>query len=163
MSVPEQDGVPYAEVPLGYENGEPILDNVLSQDMIAWWSQGDIADRTQEHLGVSDACVIAYRNLLKEQIKAVQDGGEPMKHLPRSGHDRAPRTVLEQDSETASQLLMSRGTRGTVSYRANYHKVSKGGWLYIDDDVDRYCPDRDTIVQLYRETEELQLRQMQGA
>ncbi|MCY4583649.1 MAG: Rieske 2Fe-2S domain-containing protein [Chloroflexi bacterium] len=163
VEVPEQDGVPYAEVPLGYANGEPILDNVLSQDMIAWWSQGEVADRTQEHLGVSDACVIAYRNLLKEQIKVVQDGGEPMNVFRDPSTIERPERALEQDSETATQVLMSRGTRGTVSYRANYHKVSKGGWLYIDDDVDRYCPDRDTIVRLYREAEELQLRQAQGA
>jgi hypothetical protein len=42
-----------------------------------------------------------------------------------------------------------------VSYRGNYHKRSKGGWLYIDDDADRYCPDRETIVELYAKTEAL--------
>ncbi|MDE2837448.1 MAG: Rieske 2Fe-2S domain-containing protein [Chloroflexota bacterium] len=163
VNVPEQHGVPYADVPLDYANGEPILDNVLSQDMIAWWSQGEIADRTQEHLGVSDALVIAYRNLLKEQIKVVQDGGEPMNVFRDPSTIERPERLLEQDGETAAQVVANRGPRGSIYYRANFHKVSKGGWLYIDDDVDRYCPDRDTIVQLYRETEELQLRQAQGA
>ena len=71
--------------------------------------------------------------------------------------------MLEQDDKTVEEVLAGRRLRGTTYYRANFHKVSKGGWLYIDDDVDRYCPDRDTIVQLYRETEELQQRQAQGA
>ena len=163
VNVPEQDDVPYAEVPLDYANGEPILDNVLSQDMIAWWSQGDIADRTQEHLGVSDTCVIAYRNLLKEQIKVVQDGGEPMNVFHDPSTIERPELALEQDDEIANQLFTGRRISAAIYYRANFHKVSKGGWLYIDDDVDKYCPDRDMIVQLYRETEELQQRQMQEA
>ena len=29
------------------------------------------------------------------------------------------------------------------------------GWLYLDDDIDRYCPDRDTVVELYRRASEL--------
>ena len=37
-------------------------------------------------------------------------------------------------------------------YRGNFHKISKGGWLYIDDDADRYCPDRDIIIDLYAKT-----------
>ena len=161
VEVPPQDGVPYAEVDLNYADGAPILDNVLSQDMIAWWSQGGVADRTQEHLGVSDACVIAYRQLLKDQIRVVQDGGEPMNVFRDPDSVDRPELALEQDPETAQDLFTGRRIGAAVYYRANFHKVSKGGWLYIDDDVDKYCPDRDVIVRLYRETEEWQARQAQ--
>jgi hypothetical protein len=54
---------------------------------------------------------------------------------------------------TAPVLGTSVGAQ--LDYRGNFHKASKGGWLYIDDDADRYCPDRDTIVDLYRRTEAL--------
>jgi 5,5'-dehydrodivanillate O-demethylase len=43
-----------------------------------WHSQGEIADRTREHLGRGDAGVILYRKLLEEQIKIVEEGGEPI-------------------------------------------------------------------------------------
>jgi hypothetical protein len=37
----------------------------------------------------------------------------------------------------------------------NFHKVSKAGWKYIEDDVDRYCPDRELILKLYEEVDRL--------
>ena len=41
--------------------------------------------------------------------------------------------------------------QGTSSYRFNFHQVSEGGWKYIEDDVERYCPDRDLILKPYEE------------
>jgi hypothetical protein len=41
-------------------------------------------------------------------------------------------------------------------------KVSKGGWKYIEDDVDRYCPDRELILKLYEEADRLMLQQAQA-
>ena len=46
----------------------------------------------------------------------------------------------------------------TTSYRFNFHKVSKAGWKYIEDDVDRYCPDRELILKLYEEADRLMHR-----
>ena len=45
---------------------------------MAWETQGPIADRTVERLGVSDMGIAIWRRLLHEQIKIVQDGGDPM-------------------------------------------------------------------------------------
>jgi len=36
------------------------------------------------------------------------------------------------------------------------------GWQYIEDDVDRYCPDRELILQLYEEAERLILQKAQA-
>jgi hypothetical protein len=33
--------------------------------------------------------------------------------------------------------------------------MSKAGWKYIEDDVDRYCPDRELILKLYEEADRL--------
>ncbi|HZT06876.1 MAG TPA: Rieske 2Fe-2S domain-containing protein [Chloroflexota bacterium] len=78
-----QDTIPYYDVPVaGVDaNGEPqwsLLDNNSGQDMAMWYTQGDIADRSQEHLGISDKGIIIYRNLLKENIERVARGEDPM-------------------------------------------------------------------------------------
>jgi 5,5'-dehydrodivanillate O-demethylase len=150
IDVPKQEFVPYAAVPLKDDKGEYILDYVLAQDMVAWYEQGTITDRTQEHLGVSDACVIAYRKMLREQIDKVMAGEEPM-NVFRNPAENDSLELQIPGSEGKSPLATIQST----IYRSNYHKRSKGGWLYIDDDADRYCPDRNLIVELYRKTEEL--------
>ena len=45
VEVPQQEVVPYTEVPLKDEKGEYILDCVLPQDMVGWWAQGNITDK----------------------------------------------------------------------------------------------------------------------
>ena len=147
LDVPRQDRIPYTEVPLQNERGEYILDYVLGQDMVVWYAQGEITDRTQEHLTAADACLIHYRQLLREQIEIVQRGGEPMNTFRDPVRNRRLRTpVYSREDGTA---------RAAGYYRANFHKFSKGGWRYIEDDVDRYCPDRELIISLYEQTEAL--------
>lgn len=145
---PVQDRVPYGEAPLFDEHGKPVIDYVLGQDMIAWYEQGAIADRTQEHLGVSDVCVIAYRKMLAEQIEIVRNGGEPM-NVFRNAEENYRLDLQIPGAEGHAPAIS--GTRSVVS-RGSFHKRSKGGWLYIEDDVDRYCPDRDVIIDLYAKT-----------
>lgn len=156
VAVPEQESIPYVQVPLKDDDGAYILDNVLAQDMVAWYGQGEIADRTQEHLGVSDSCVIAYRQMLRDQIQIVRDGGEPMNVFRDVADIESPELALDPLGIDGMALINSGRTDTAASfYRLNFHKVSKGGWLYLDDDVDRYCPDRSTIIELYRQASEL--------
>jgi 5,5'-dehydrodivanillate O-demethylase oxygenase subunit len=152
VGVPKQEFVPYNEVALKDENGDYRLDYVLAQDMVAWTEQGSISDRTREHLGQSDACVIAYRKLLRQEIDKVTAGEEPMNVFREEDVDSLELTIPGNEG-----LAPVKGTSVApqLDYRANYHKPSKAGWLYIDDDADRFCPDRDTIVDLYSRTERL--------
>ncbi len=53
------------------ENGRFITDYIEGQDIMAWVSQGPITDRTQEHLGRSDAGVAMLRKMFKENMKKV--------------------------------------------------------------------------------------------
>jgi hypothetical protein len=46
-------------------------------------------------------------------------------------------------------------------YRENFHKISKGGWRYIEDDADRYCPDKETLVRLFAESERVRMRELE--
>jgi 5,5'-dehydrodivanillate O-demethylase len=54
------------------------MNMVPAQDSMAWETQGELTDRTQEHLGVGDEGIIALRKLLREQIERVQQGLEPI-------------------------------------------------------------------------------------
>jgi len=73
-----QETVPVYEVPFRDERGEFLLDFVDGGDIMAWVSQGPIADRTREVLGEWDRGIVLYRRLLFEQLDAVAAGEDPM-------------------------------------------------------------------------------------
>ena len=72
------DRVHTYEVPFKDDSGEFIVDNVDGQDMMAWISQGAIADRTLENLGATDKGVVMYRRMLKREMEKVAAGIDPM-------------------------------------------------------------------------------------
>jgi 5,5'-dehydrodivanillate O-demethylase len=61
----------------GRPNGEYELTSFISQDLMAWETQGPVFDRSTELIGMSDRGVVMYRNLLKREIEAVQQGRDP--------------------------------------------------------------------------------------
>lgn len=150
VKVPDQDVVGHTEVPLKNDRGEYILDYVLGQDMVAWYGQGETTDRSAEHLGQSDECLVAYRKLLREQIDLVMEGGEPINVF----RDPAENVRIEPPVPSGAQLRGGFAAGGQF-YRANYQKVSEGGWTYLDDDVERYAPDHDVLLELYQQAEEV--------
>lgn len=80
VAVPQHllDRVHTYEVPFKDDSGEFIVDNVDGQDMMAWISQGAIADRTLENLGATDKGVVMYRRMLKREMEKVAAGIDPM-------------------------------------------------------------------------------------
>jgi 5,5'-dehydrodivanillate O-demethylase oxygenase subunit len=78
VDAPHQDVVPTYAIPLRNEDGTHDVTTVLQQDMMAWVTQGTIADRTLEHLGASDRGVMLYRKVFDEQVRRVEAGEEPM-------------------------------------------------------------------------------------
>ena len=78
----KQEKVPYYIVPPSVDSeGNPIwmeLDSNGGQDSMVWVAQGPIVDRTKERLGESDKGILMFRDLLRQQIQIVEDGGEPM-------------------------------------------------------------------------------------
>ncbi len=84
----------------------------------------------------------------------MQNGGEPMNVF----RDPAKNVRLEPPVPSQGQ---SRETG--QYYRGNYHKVAAGGTSYMDDDVDRYCPDRELLQELYGKVEELAKKDTAGA
>jgi len=80
------------ERPVVYEylwkdaDGRFITDYIEGQDVMAWVSQGPITDRTQEHLGRSDAGVALLRKMFKENMRKVAAGEDPLGTV-REKHD----------------------------------------------------------------------------
>ena len=54
--------------------GKFILDTILGTDYMAWVTQGKVAVREEEHLGLVDKGVILFRQLMSENISRVQRG-----------------------------------------------------------------------------------------
>jgi 5,5'-dehydrodivanillate O-demethylase len=77
-TAPAQERVPYRYVPLYDEHGDFNVDLTFNQDYMAWVSKGPIVDRQQERLGESDIGIIMFRQMLREQLDCVLEGGEPM-------------------------------------------------------------------------------------
>ena len=78
------------------------------QDTAVQESMGPIADRTKEHLGVSDTAIIQIRKILLQSLKDFATGKEPPGLDPRSYRVRSTRFTLPHgekfESEIARQL-----------------------------------------------------------
>ena len=75
-------------------DGEYDLTSFYEQDRMAWETQGAIYDRSQEHLGATDRGIVMFRQLVTEQIKVVEQGGEPMALV----RDPAKNQIIEFES-----------------------------------------------------------------
>jgi 5,5'-dehydrodivanillate O-demethylase len=78
VQAPHQDVVPTYEIRYLHEDGTFDVNAVLQQDMMAWVTQGAIADRTVEHLGASDRGVMLYRKVFEENLRRIEAGEDPM-------------------------------------------------------------------------------------
>jgi 5,5'-dehydrodivanillate O-demethylase len=72
------DRVYMHEVPFRNDDGSYRTDHIDAQDIMAWLTQGRIADRSKEMLGSSDQGVAMFRRLLRREIKKVQRGEDPI-------------------------------------------------------------------------------------
>jgi 5,5'-dehydrodivanillate O-demethylase len=78
VTLPTQQSVPIYDVPFHEEDGTFIVDFIDGQDIMCWVTQGEVADRSLEHLGTSDKGLILLRSMLNEQIERVQRGEDPI-------------------------------------------------------------------------------------
>jgi len=78
VTVPPQPAIPVYEVPWRDGDGNFIVDFVDGGDIMAWVTQGPIADRTRELLVKSDKGIVMLRQLLIEQVDRVTRGLDPL-------------------------------------------------------------------------------------
>jgi 5,5'-dehydrodivanillate O-demethylase len=105
IEVPEQDPVPVFPVPI-----EALPDFVVGQDLMCWANQGEIVDRTQENLGATDRGLVMFRRMLMEQIKIVQQGGDPINTF------RDPKTNQFISLDMEKRAGMANYRKGAVRY-----------------------------------------------
>lgn len=116
------------EFPWLDENGEHIVDYIEGQDIMSWVTQGDIPDRTAEHIGKSDAGIIMLRRMFRQQMALVEEGEDPTVAFTRQKHDRIS-LPCEKDK-----------------FGVNFLEFALA-WL--DMGSSKYSPELDTIKKLY--------------
>ena len=77
-SSPVERDPPVEYLPIRNTDGNYALQRVWVQDVMVWEAQGEVNDRSREHLGATDRGVVLFRKLLREQIEIVRNGGEPI-------------------------------------------------------------------------------------
>ena len=157
VPTPAQESIPYYDVPLFDNEGKPILDFVLAQDAHAWISQGPITDRTQEHLGRTDLPIVFMRRQFEEQMRIVEDGGDPMNVF--RDPEAMPGLIHGGDwdeGESEGKSSVTGAGSALSSFRGAYHKG------YAIDDADRYGPAMPLVIELMQRIEEAQ-KQAAGA
>ena len=88
-------------------NGIPFVMNLQDRAMTELMCDANgepIYDRTQEHLGSSDAMVIAVRKQLLQAVRRMQDGGSPPANVDDVGS-------IESDQHLCACRLMLTGDR----------------------------------------------------
>lgn len=115
------------DVPFKDAHGEFIMDNIDGQDMMAWISQGPIADRTRENLGSSDKGVALYRRVLRRELQKIADGQEPM------GIVRDP--AVNQRIDLPNERKKHHNSDGFASFMLRTHA--------------KYSPIADELVKIY--------------
>jgi len=102
------------------ERGQPqwrlLNEDVDPQDNAIFASQEPILDRTLEILGESDRGIVLYRRMLREQIKIVERGGDPMNVF----RDPAQNVSLSLDTESAAGFLNGRVAFAIGNKRATF-------------------------------------------
>jgi 5,5'-dehydrodivanillate O-demethylase len=127
------DEFPEQVYPIDYEykwldeDGNHIVDYIEGQDVMAWVTQGDVTDRTAEHIGKSDLGVILLRRMFKEQMALIEKGKDPT-----VGFTREPHTRIELPCE---KNKFGAGLAFALSW--------------IDMGSSRYSPAKDSLIKLH--------------
>jgi 5,5'-dehydrodivanillate O-demethylase oxygenase subunit len=93
------DRVPVFDVPYLDADGEYMLEYIHVQDIMAWITQGPIADRTLEALNSTDRGVTLYRNMLRREMAKVEAGEEPMAVVRDAQQNRCIDLPLEKGKD----------------------------------------------------------------
>lgn len=126
IEVPEDYPISLYEAPLKDNQGNYVTDYIDGQDMMAWVTQGEIADRTNERLGTTDKGIIMYRQMLLEELAKIEKNEDPI--------------CVFRDPETAEYIKLPQ----------EEDKFSEGNLLsgVAKDWNTRYAPNLDEIISL---------------
>ena len=109
-------------------DGTYIVDYIEGQDIMAWVTQGEVADRVNERITKSDVGVIACRRMFSDQMDAVAEGRDPIAVM-REAHDviKLPleRSKFGRGAEFATQWI----DNGSMKYSPQAEFMKK---LHLD-------------------------------
>jgi 5,5'-dehydrodivanillate O-demethylase oxygenase subunit len=115
------------DVPVKDAEGNYLLDAIYAQDIMAWETQGPIADRTREALGTTDRGITMFRRMLLRELGRMEDGEDPKN------------VVRDPEENTVIHLPLER----TKAHRADgFEKMFRRHQA-------RYSPIADEILPLY--------------
>ncbi len=112
------------------ENGEHIVDYIEGQDIMAWVTQGEVADRTAEMITKSDVGVVACRRMFREAMEAVAEGRDPVAVV------REPHDIIKLPLE-----------------RSKFGRGAEFATQWIDSGSMRYSPQAEQLKKLHLEAE----------
>jgi 5,5'-dehydrodivanillate O-demethylase oxygenase subunit len=110
------------------DDGHHVIDYIEGQDIMAWVTQGPIADRTSERITKSDVGVVAMRRMYRDAVDAVRDGKDPIAVI-REPHD-AIKLPLE---------------------RSKFGRGAEFAEQWIDNGSMRYSPQAEPLKEMHRQ------------
>src|SRR5690349_9651410 len=85
-----QERIPTWQGPIADEKtGRWITSHVMNQDFVTWVGQGQIADRSREHLGPSDQGIVMIRRRFLRDLEAIARGEDPKAVIRDPARNRA--------------------------------------------------------------------------
>jgi 5,5'-dehydrodivanillate O-demethylase len=123
IEVPQDYPISLYEAPLKDEKGNYITDYIDGQDMMAWVTQGEIANRTLERLGTSDKGIIMFRQMLLEELAKLEKGQDPMcvfRDPATAEHIELPQ---EEDKFSVGDLLSGAAKDWNTRYAPNLDEI----------------------------------------
>ena len=120
-------------------DGNHIVDYIEGQDIMAWVTQGVIADRTAEKITRSDVGVVACRRMFREAMEAVGEGRDPVAVV------REPHDLIKLPLE-----------------RSKFGRGSGFAIDWINDGSMRYSPIAEDLKRLHLDAEAVRARLATG-
>jgi len=106
--------------PLTFDGAGRIIATYINrQDEMAWVGQGEVTDRTTEHLTTSDKGILLFRKVLQEQMEKVARGEDPL-------------GVVRDPEKNEPMIQIRRGS----TYKAFREGVDEKNWGGFDRKLD---------------------------
>ena len=123
VQVPEDYPISFYTVPIQDETGQYITDYVDGQDIMAWASQGEITDRSVEHLGTTDRGIILYRKLVQQEIARAECGEDTMCVLRDPVKNQCIELPQETNKYSAHASMFKAAREWNTRYAPNLEEI----------------------------------------
>lgn len=136
----EQNSVPAWYGPIVDDDGNWITSHIMNQDFVMWTSQGQITNRANENLGMSDRGIAMIRKQYFDDMKRVETGEDPKcvirdpdqnvcLELPVGGREYYINGVSKSNLEKANELTGFRVYSGRYAYQFGQPQAVRDQWF----------------------------------